>query len=234
MEDNEIKEPEVKESENVEEKKEEVKQTVVTEAFLAEIKKEIAESIRKEEKDKLYPQIEKLKQEAKAKEEALVEAQKQVEEFKSKNMTDDEKLQLKLRELEDAKASLETKMEEFASRTATEIYKVKLEAELEKQLLKYKDEVIPELVTGGTIEEIQQSAENAHRRFLELKAGIEEEVKSKIKAEPKEPKSIGTGIEPVKRGTKMIGEIDIDKITDEKEWKAARQRLLDEAFKHSS
>jgi hypothetical protein len=244
MEDGEIKEPEAKETEEVVEKKETkevIENTVITESFLAELKKQVAESVRKEEKDKLYPQIDKLKEDLKAKDTALSEATKQLEEFANKNLTADERLQIKLKELEDAKASLEVKLEDFATKTAAEIYKVKLEAELEKQLLKYQGEIVPELVIGSTIEEIQANAEMANKRFLEIKLGIEEQVKSQFEAaanikETKETsKQVGTGIDPSANSrSRMIGEVDLDKIKDAETWKRERQKMLELALKQSS
>lgn len=132
---------------------------------------------RKEEKDKLYPQINELKASNQAliqknndlmlqvgtKEAKIQELTAQLETAQA-NVSDSE-------EVKTLKAEIETLKTENGTLKA-EIEQGKLQSVKDEEIAKYKGAIIPELVTGTTKEEIAESAKKSNERFLELTGGV--------------------------------------------------------------
>jgi hypothetical protein len=222
---------EVLEEETVEEpagEVEEPKEADNTTELLEAMKKEVSERIRKEEKDKLYPTIKKYKDDLKEKEEALKSLHDKIKQYEDSNLSNEEKVQKQLKELEEANTKLYSQLESVSEIAAKEIYAVKLEAAREKVLAKYGDSIIPEMISGSTIEEINESAERANSVYLNIKAKAEEDAKlasRKVK--------VGTDVSP--KSTSMANSTDMDiqdikNISDPKEWEKVKAQLKAKAF----
>lgn len=141
---------------------------------------------RKEEKDKLYPQIESLKTQINSwtekanthlitiaeKDSEIAELKKQVETLKNSKGDKDSELVTQLKkEIKDLKKAIETEQANKVDPTEIENrirgeYEVKLYRE--QKLREAGEDIIPELVFGTTQEEIDASIENSKNRFKEI------------------------------------------------------------------
>jgi len=197
--------------------------------LIAALREEFAAAIRKEEKDKLYPTIEKYKQDLKAQEEAKKALETKLKEYEDKNLSGEERIQKQLADLAEKNEQLANQLERVSEEAAKEIYRVQLEAAREKALAKYGDSIVPEMVSGSTIEEIYESAEKANSVYLQIKAKAEEEVKAKSKTVP-----VGTKAAPVNVGGQASGtDLDIQTvkgINDPQEWAKVKDKLLEKAL----
>lgn len=137
------------------------------------------EKARKEEKDKLYPQLEALKDSIKDIQETLRLEREEKEQIKKQAEEAAEKRRLdKLSEgdkMLEAVSRLEEKLEQERlarekSERENEQYRVQQALEAHKALViaEAGSEIIPELVGGSTIEEIDNSVNIAKARYAEL------------------------------------------------------------------
>lgn len=210
------------------EKKEEPKSKEQEEIIKA-LRKEFAEKIRQEEKDKLYPTMEKYKKEIQEKEEANKVLAAKMKEYEDSHLSGEEKIQKQLQELLDANDTLSKQLENVSEVAAKEIYAIQLEAAKEKALAKYGNNIIPEMVSGNTIEEIYQSAEKANSVYLTIKAKAEEDAKAKSKTV-----QVGSNIAPKNPGAGSL-EMDIQDIKgikDPAEFEKIKEKLLAKALGH--
>lgn len=198
-------------------------------ALTKALREEIIESVRKEEKAKLYDSFEKYKTDAKTADEARKTAENKLTEYETSKLSVEEQSVLKLETLEESNVQLKIQMEELIKEANDKINSLQLELVKKEILAQYGDEMIPALVSGSTIEEIQQSAENAHREYVNIRE--RELAKMKETLKPKERK-IGSGISPqndrLNVGTTVA---DMEKITDPKVWEANREKFIEEALK---
>lgn len=141
---------------------------------------------RKQEKDKLYPQIQKLEGEVATlteksnahlltigeKEEEIADLKKQIKDFtaNSTNNTSEREKALQ-QEVE----SLQTKIKDFETNTCSrEEIEAEIKAEYdikfyrEQKLREVGDEAITELIVGSTVEEIDKSVEIAKERYQQI------------------------------------------------------------------
>lgn len=150
------------------------------------------EKARKEEKDKLYPQIEALKEsmkeiqdvlraEREEKEKIKREAEEKAEAQRLAKLSDTEKqleaikrIEEQLKEEREERKRLETQWRE--ARTAQE-----LDAYRETLLKAAGDEIIPELVRGNTKEEIDAALTIAKARYKEFAEKIKQTVGAQVK-----------------------------------------------------
>lgn len=210
-------------------KKEDSKELDI-EALKKALREEIMESVRVEEKSKLYPSLEKYKEDAKKAEEARKLAEEKLKEYETTKLTAEEQATLKLQQLEESNAKLQEQLDSIIENANTKINTLQLELEKKEILAQYGDEIISALVTGSTLEEIQKSAENAHREYI----SIREKELAKLKDNTKQKDKIGTGISPKNdRLNAGVTKADIDKINDPKVWEANREKYLQEALKRS-
>lgn len=145
---------------------------------------------RKEEKDKLYPQITALKADKDSLTLKLNDALLQVGEKESKiqELTKElEKAQKGKADPEEIKTLKEkiTALETENSQLKGEAEKAKLDKFKEAEIAKVNGEVIPELITGTTEEEITASIQVANARYKE----IFEKAKGTVPATPQVPNS---------------------------------------------
>jgi len=213
-----------------EEKKEKKKEnkSAEVEAYKKAIADAEIERIRKEEKDKLYPSMEKYKEDARKAEEAKKAAEEKLKEYEISKLTAEEQAALKLQQLEESNARLQEQMNSLIEEANNKISTLELEVAKEKVLANYGDEIIPALVSGQTLEEIIQSAENAHREYI----SIRERELAKVKDSTKPKSQIGGGINPQNdRLNTGITKADLNKINDPKIWEANRDKFLEEALK---
>jgi len=138
--------------------------------------KALIEKVRKEEKDKLYPRIEKAEKEAAA-EKATREAQeKRIKELEDKMKAADDEDVKKKKTIEEKLAEMDkTYRDELqVMKAAMEKEKQDLTARLERERLdvvrareigKYKGDIIDEMVSGNSETEIAASALAAHERY---------------------------------------------------------------------
>lgn len=232
MDEDEIKDTESKETEETTEEKPEVKEK-------PEGKKEekveqkvdldaLTERIRKEEKEKLYASFEKYKADAKTAEEARKAAEAKLKEYENKNLTAEEQAALRFTELEESNKQLKSQLQEIVTLANDKITALQLELAKKEILSKYGDEIIEELVSGNSLEELAESAEKAHRRYKV----ITEAAVSKAKETPKQKEQIGTGLGPSSDKLNSSPTIaDIKKIDDPKEWEKMKAKLLEEALR---
>ena len=207
--------------------KESTKGNINVEELTKALRAEIAEAIRKEEKDKLYPSIEKHKEEAKKALDAKKAAEDRLKEYETKNLTAEEQTALKFKELENVNLGLQSKLEEIVNAANDKITTLELQLMKKEVLSKYGSEIIPELVNGSTVEEIIESAENAHRRFKDIFDSAKESAKPAVKKP-----AIGSGLTPGNDSLKSgITVADIEKM-DAETFAKNRDRLLEEALKH--
>lgn len=216
------------EGEGKKEKKKSSKSAEV-EAYKKAIADAEIERIRKEEKDKLYPSMEKYKEDARKAEEAKKAAEDRLKEYELSKLSAEEQAALKLQQLEESNTRLQEQMNSLIEEANSKINTLELELTKEKVIAKYGDEIIPALVSGQTLEEIMQSAENAHREYI----SIRERELAKVKDSNKPKSQVGGGINPQNdRLNTGVTVADLNKINDPKIWEANRDKFLEEALKN--
>ena len=202
--------------------------SIDVEALTKALREEIAEKIRSEEKSKLYPSMEKYKEDARKAEEARKAAEDKLKEYETSKLSAEEQAILKMEQLEESNTKLQAQMQELVEEANNKITTLQLELVKKEVLAQYGDEIIPALVTGSTIEEISESAEKAHREYI----SIQERTLAKAKDAVKPKTQIGAGINPQNdRLNAGITAADINKINDPKIWEANRDKFLEEALK---
>ena len=142
---------------------------------------DLVKKAREEEKSKLYPQIEKLK---KDKNDLLLVVAEKDNTIKTleKTVADLQKNHSKLaKDVEESTATnkvvqeqaltisqLEQELENLQAQYETDVQSLKLTSYREKQIALAGGEIIPELVTGNTEEEINASIELAKQRYVQI------------------------------------------------------------------
>jgi Cu2+-containing amine oxidase len=230
MSDEQDKELELKKEDEQEDKIEEPKVDVKAldvEALRKALREEIAESIRTEEKAKLYPSMEKYKTDAKTASDAKDAAEAKLKEYETKNLSAEEQVAQRYKELQESNEMLTERFNKVVEEANGRINSLQVELAKKEILAAYKDEIITGMVTGDTIEELQQSAENAHREYK----AIEEKAQAKIAAVGKAP--IGSGLAQPNSDKLNVSPTlaDIKKVTNLKEWDKVKTKLLEDALK---
>lgn len=186
---------------------------------------------RQEEKDKLYPQLNQYKEKVssltKKNNELIIKVANLEEDNKSlrnsgnKAESDIVKdLKAKLKEAETKLANLESSVvdePELRSTIEKEIkdkYEVKLYAQ--QKIAEFKDEIIPELISGETKEEIDKSLEKSKEQFSKLKERI---LGKNMRHIPASNINVPSGV----TGIKLEDLVDLDPRSPE--YKEARARL---------
>lgn len=137
------------------------------------------ERARKEEKDKLYPQIEGLKSDLKEiqnilkaereeKNKIQKEAERRAEQERQSKLSDVERTQEILSRLEEQLKDEREERKRFESRLAERDRKDELDRYRNRLIEANKDEIIPELVHGNSVEELDESLEIAKARYKEF------------------------------------------------------------------
>lgn len=142
------------------------------------------------EKQKLYDTIDKLKSDLKEANASLSQfkkieddRKKKEEEIRRAEMSDDERrdeaIQKANRELE----QLNTAFDVLKRETEEKLRQKDLEIYRERLITKANGKVIPELVTGNTVEELDESFKKAVDRFNFIRGQVAEEIQNKSKNE---------------------------------------------------
>lgn len=221
---------ETENSEKNEAKTEESKGVInnVTTVDIAALKKEVGDLIRKEEKDKLYPQLSQLKNDKEEAEKRTKELEDKLKEYESKNLSAEEQQGNKLKELEESNEKLKGTINELVQEANNKITALELALAKEKIVAMYGDDIISELVSGNTIEELKESAEKAHSMYT----SIAEKAKKKETETAKIKDPVGTGITPSSDKVNNSSVLtDIDSITNKKDWEKNRAKFVEEARK---
>jgi predicted RNase H-like nuclease (RuvC/YqgF family) len=136
---------------------------------------------RKDERDKLYGEINKLKEKNNSlllviqdRDNKIVDLEKQVgkldKDYKkvSKDLEDGTKTNKTVSELTATISTLERQLEELQVQYESDVNSLKLNSYKKEQIASAGGEIIPELVTGNTEEEITASIELAKQRYAEI------------------------------------------------------------------
>jgi|SRR5690554_724393 len=148
--------------------------------------KELIQSARKQEKDKLYKTLEQKEKEAKEFQEKLAQAQETLKQYESENLSFEEKMQIELEKVKAEQQALVQSLQAEKEKAEQEARKNRLEAYKAEKLRLAGDELIPELVGGETEEEIDQSIERAKAKYQEIASKFEAQVQAKKTQEVKE------------------------------------------------
>jgi len=134
---------------------------------------------RKEEKEKLYPEITKLKEDLEKKvarinelllaigekDEIIAQKDKEIKELKNNSKKSESQ------EVKDLKIKI-TELENKLAEKEKEINTIKLASYRDKKIAEAGGEIIPELVTGNSEEEIDLAVEKAKERYREIVSKI--------------------------------------------------------------
>lgn len=189
------------------------------------------EKVRKQEKDKLYPKIEKLEAELKEGAKALQEmaaklaaAEQEKQDLTNGKVTAQDVLKKQMDEQAKAMDKLRVDLEVGKKEALMKIQSAELKAFREQKLREAGADLIPELVMGNTEEEIVASLEKSKAKYQEVYQTALDKEKTKQpppagagKTNP--PAGAGSG------GKKEYTQQEISKMSLE-EYKAKRQEIL--------
>lgn len=128
--------------------------------------------IREDEKNKSRSEVENLRTQLEQAQKALKE-QPQAPQTGSSDSA--------MQALKDQNAALAAQITQLANTFAEETKRQQLTIAKERAIAAYKGDILPDLVTGSTEAEIEQSAFAAHTRFKELQSSFESQFKEKYK-----------------------------------------------------
>lgn len=180
---------ETKTDENVETKKDEItppaKQEETPKPTGSVNYEDLISHARKEEKDKLYPELQKLKKDKNdlllvvgerdatiKKLQQDLDASKESNTKLSKDLKDGTNTNATVSELTLTISQLERELEEATANHETELNSVKLTSFKEKTIATANGELIPELVVGNSEEDILASFETAKSRYAEITQNV--------------------------------------------------------------
>lgn len=155
--------------------------------------KELVENARRQEKDKLYKTLEKIEKEKNEYKTKLEETESKLKEYETQNLSFEEKMQLKLKELEETYSKQLLDLQNELRRMEEEARKKELQAYKERRLREVGHEIIPELVQGNTVEEIEESIKYAQQRYRELVSEFEQRFKE---AQSNQVKNVAKTVNP--------------------------------------
>lgn len=214
---------------------EEVVEGVKAEGGQAEVKEpqptvnfeQLIAKARQEEKEKLYPQIERLK----AENASLVQ---KVNDYLLKIAEKDEKISSLEKELETLKANpniteeyktlkeeverLRRENEELKNTYEQKLTAIELEYYKKEKIAEANGKIIPELVTGNTKEEIDNSIELAKKRYEEIVSSV---------AKVGTPTTNLPPVNPKNTNTQSFSDLNLEDLMrmSSKEWAEVRKKL---------
>jgi hypothetical protein len=197
----------------------------IREVLRKEMEAVVSEKVRKEEKDKLYPEIERLKASLKERDTSLEDALKAVKEYEDKNLSAEEKTNKLLQELVNTNDTLKTQLESVRQEAESRVRNLQLASFKDKLISSYSGKIVEGLVSGEDEESITSSAIKAHEKWVEIAESV-----AKMQLDEKQKTALGTSIDPAtdKKVTGInIG--DIDNIKDPNEWAKVRADILAKA-----
>jgi len=142
------------------------------------------------EKQKLYETIDKLKSDLKESnsylskfKQAEDERKKKEDELRRAEMSDDERRDEAIRKANRDLEQLNTAFEMLKRETEEKLRKKDLEIYRERLITKANGKIIPELVSGDSVEELDESFKKAVDRFNYIRGQVAEEIQNKSKNE---------------------------------------------------
>lgn len=189
---------------------------------------ELIAKARKEERDKLYPQLEKLKKDKNdlllvvaERDATIVELEKAVENLQkthnklTKDVEEGTKTNKIVQEQSLTISQLEQELEELQAKYETDITSLQLASYKEKAIASAGGEIIAELVSGSTEEEINASIELAKQKYKE----IQEKALSSVQM----PKSVNPSFATINQS--VLKSVDDIKDMTPTEWAEYRKNL---------
>ena len=189
---------------------------------------ELIAKARKEERDKLYPQIEKLKKDKNDLLLVVAERDKQIAEYEkavnnlqkehskmSKDVEEGTKTNKIVQEQSLTISQLEQELEELQAKYEMDIQSLQVQSYRDKMIASAGGELIPELVTGNTEEEINASIELAKQKYAEIQ--------EKALASVQMPKPANPSISAIQNT--QIKSIDDIRTMTPQEWAEARKTM---------
>ena len=169
------------------------------ELSIAELEDRISSAVRaaentaaQKERDKLYDTINALKDDLREAKSGLAkfneleaEKKRKDEEIRNAKMTDDEKRDSAILKANLELEQLNTAFEQLKKETDEKLRKKDLDLHRERLIARYSGKIIPELVQGNSIEELEESAKKAVDRFNFIRGQVAEELNNKSKHETK-------------------------------------------------
>lgn len=141
----------------------------------------LIEHARQQEKDKLYPSLQAKDEKIKALEQEIQTLKEQVKKKEESSLEGEKELLAEIQALKEAQEKLLEQLEEERKKAE----KAELEAYRAELISKANGEVIEDLVTGNTKEEIKQSFERARQRYQELVKPYKQQIEQLSKPNPK-------------------------------------------------
>lgn len=185
--------------------------------------KALVETVRKQEKDKLYKTIEQKEKEAKELKEKYDAAQESLKKYEEQNLSFEEKLQLQIEALRQEHEALVEALKKEKEEAERKAHEAELQAYKEQRLREVGDEIIVELVGGNTKEEIDTSIERAIAKYQEIASRFEE----KMKEDKKQAVKAATKVtNPSANAVKPITAEEIARMSPE-EYAKNRDRIME-------
>lgn len=206
--------------------------------------KAAVEKARKEEKDKLYPLIEELKNsikelqdnartEREEKDRIKAEAEAEKERRRQEKLSDSEKTIEAIKRLEEKLAEEREERRKSEDRWETHRRETSLQTYRDRVIQAAGDEIIPELVTGNTEAEIDRNAEIAKTRYAELAAQFKNEAGRTIREGM--PSATGPGMEALEEEElrQQFNAVDQDKYMKDPAYRDQVKAQLENAYARS-
>ena len=156
--------------------------------------RDLLEKVRKEEKSKLYPQIDHLKKsidQLQREKEALVtkisSAQEDEKRKGDAKLSETQRIQQQMSEISSQNAILNAKLETMQEESQQAIADAQLDAYRSRKLVEAGGELIPELVFGNSEAEIDAAIIASRQRYHEMKTSIRESLKQTTRNTPVPP-----------------------------------------------
>lgn len=207
--------------------------------------KAAVEKARQEEKDKLYPQLDALKESIKEIQQALRDEREEKEQIKRD--AEAEKERQRLAKLSDSEKTLEAirKLEEqlrASQERQIDLERRQTERERSEELRRYKeaqikaagDEIIPELVFGKSEAEIDRAVDNAKARYAELTERIKAETGVGVRSGMPRPTSPGTEALEEEELDERLTQVDQDKYLSDPVYRRQIQDELANAYERAA
>lgn len=200
------------------------------------------EKARKEEKDKLYPQIEELRSTVKdlqslvrqQQEEREAEERKREEEKEKRRLaklSDEEKQSERLQKLEEQLNQEREARERSEAQLASEKRQQQLN-DYRKTAIKLagEDTLIPEMVGGKSEDEIDESIRRAQVKYEEIKEKLKEEQGQRVRSQMSGTTSPGLEALEEEELDKRLSAVDTDKYLKDPEYRAQIQATLENEY----
>lgn len=188
---------------------------------------EMLTKARSDEKQKLYKSLEKAKQESKNVQEErdkvledLTQAKARLQTLEDSNMSDIEKVSQQIKLLAEQNELLKTQLQQVSKDAESRLRESELKS-YQKQKIAESGLLFPEMVTGSTVEEIDESIRMLKEREASVRTTVEDQLRSELAANVPRPMSPGSSKQSVStRDRYSLSKLNRD------EYKAMRQKLM--------